>query len=405
MKAILALFVVKPLPQTVIGRTCLKTYPPEAARVYPTTRFYEANLFGIPLRVETLAYQEQDSVAAACATSALWSAFHGTGKLFQHTIPSPIEITKSATQNFLAEMRSLPNKGLTLEQMAHAVKNIGLEPFKIGVSNLEWLKASASGYMRAGVPVILAGHLADTSVTPSEHMGGHAVAITGYRTDDNGLKPWPGTSFHLKSAKISKLYVHDDQIDFDGKNVSINNVTYSSMWSSWKGKNGRGKIGDGRIIPEAVLIPLYNKIRIPYEVIFHTIFDFDGYISMQGSKNLLPINDILEWDIFLSQINDFKDEVFNSPFISENLRIEILTEKMPRYIWRAQASVNNAKVIELLFDATDIEQGNMLFKVLNLHDDLYSYLIGLSKDDAYKSSILGNPSYAIFDWLSKQDIP
>ena len=94
--AFLGFIVVKPLPQTIIGRTCLTTYPEEQGRSFPITRTYEANLCGLNLTVKSLAYQEQDRVAAACATSALWSVFHGTGKLFHHHIPSPVEITQAA---------------------------------------------------------------------------------------------------------------------------------------------------------------------------------------------------------------------------------------------------------------------------------------------------------------------
>jgi hypothetical protein len=94
----LGFIVIKPLPKTVIGRTCLKTYPSDGPRYFPITRSYTANLFGINLKVESsLAFQEQDTVVAACATSALWSIFQGTGKLFQHAIPSPSVITKAAT--------------------------------------------------------------------------------------------------------------------------------------------------------------------------------------------------------------------------------------------------------------------------------------------------------------------
>src|SRR5262249_17736969 len=98
-----------PLPRTIVGRTCLKTYPHDSRRDFPITRDYEANLFGMPLRVESLAFQEQDSVAAACATSALWSAFHGTGKQFQHPIPSPVEISKAATAHLPLDTRTFPN--------------------------------------------------------------------------------------------------------------------------------------------------------------------------------------------------------------------------------------------------------------------------------------------------------
>ena len=67
----LGFIVVKPLPETVVGRTCLKTYPGNGRRQYPIVRRYKANLFGTALQVDTLAFQEQDREVAACATSAL----------------------------------------------------------------------------------------------------------------------------------------------------------------------------------------------------------------------------------------------------------------------------------------------------------------------------------------------
>ncbi|MBF0308997.1 MAG: hypothetical protein HQL56_05685 [Magnetococcales bacterium] len=68
----LGFMVIKPLPKRMIGKTCLKTYGTEGSRYYVRSRSYQANLFGIPLTISnTLAFQEQDSVAAACATSAV----------------------------------------------------------------------------------------------------------------------------------------------------------------------------------------------------------------------------------------------------------------------------------------------------------------------------------------------
>ena len=112
-EAYLGFLVVKPLPKTPIGRTCLRTYPHDGRRFFPITRNYELSLYGIHLQVlGTLAFQEQDNVVAACATSALWSVFQGTGKLFHHPIPSPVGITKAATDQIPADSRNLPNKGL-----------------------------------------------------------------------------------------------------------------------------------------------------------------------------------------------------------------------------------------------------------------------------------------------------
>ncbi len=109
----LGFLVVKPIPETFIGRTCLRTYPPDGGRRhYPTKRKYSVHLFGLTLNVDSIAFQEQDKVVAACATSALWSAFQATGMLFHHSIPSPVEITQASTvaQDIEArdETRSIP---------------------------------------------------------------------------------------------------------------------------------------------------------------------------------------------------------------------------------------------------------------------------------------------------------
>jgi hypothetical protein len=137
----LGFIVVKPLPVTVIGKTCLKTYPPDGGRRhFPISRRYDAHLFGIPLAVDTLAFQQQDSVVAACASSALWAVFQGTGKLFHHHIPSPVEITRMALTNPQSEERTLPNKGLFPEEIACAIRQVGLEPFPMGVKTSTALK-------------------------------------------------------------------------------------------------------------------------------------------------------------------------------------------------------------------------------------------------------------------------
>lgn len=146
----LGFIIIKPLPQTIVGRTCLRVYEPDGGRRnYPSTRAYSVNLFGIELTIDTLAFQEQDRVAAACATSALWSAFHGSGHVFDHPIPSPVNITRSAVMGSLARARALPSKGLNIYEMIKAVQSVGLEPHVVGASDPHVLRATAYAYLQA----------------------------------------------------------------------------------------------------------------------------------------------------------------------------------------------------------------------------------------------------------------
>lgn len=375
----LGFIVVKPLPRTIIGRTCLTPYTSNPERRFLATRRYDVSLFGIPLFVISLAYQEQDKVAAACATSALWSIFQKTGKLYHHPILSPIEITKIATSDSFFRNRFIPSEGLTIEQMAHAIREVGLESFPINASDEYVLKSTTYAYMRFGIPIALAIHLVDAST--EEHQlfpngGGHAVAVTGFRLD-NGLaaRPVGETGFLSKASKITKLYVHDDQIgpfarmEFDGQRITLPTArggeTYNSLSTNWP--NLRGGDAGVRAIADTLLIPIYHKIRIPFEVVHKIIIDFDAIVEVYRRQNVIPVPQRLEWDIFLSSVNDLKEDVFKSS-ISHVNKLHLLTENMPKYLWRAAAYSDNNLILELLFDATDIEQGDFFIATI-AHND------------------------------------
>ena len=404
----LGFIVIKPLPKTIIGRTCLKTYSTGTGRYFPSTRSYDVNLFGFELKVESLAYQEQDQVAAACATSALWSIFHKTGLLFHHSFPTPIEITKSATLNLPAERRNLPNNGLTLEQMAHAIRNVGLEPFPVKTQNEYTLNSTIYAYLSAGIPVAMAVYLFDTSVTPHKPIsdGGHAIAITGYCMKDSPPPSHHGIGYLSKSSRIEKLYVHDDQVGpfarmaIDG--VPVNPQAGSpfslfSISSSWKGQDG--VIGSVRAVPQAVLVPLYHKIRIPYDVVEKIVMTFDSYLEVFRLQGYVPLEERVEWDIHLSNVNQLRTEILSSSELQDGFREETLTTKLPRFLWRAIGWVKNKPALELVFDATDIEQGNFFIRGITYKSELFAILKSLSLQPSIRSNVDRSFAKWIFEWF------
>ncbi len=65
--------VIKPLPVTFLGKTCLKAYSNDSndgSERHYIHRQYIANLLGIQFSVDSVAYQEQDKVVSACATTS-----------------------------------------------------------------------------------------------------------------------------------------------------------------------------------------------------------------------------------------------------------------------------------------------------------------------------------------------
>ena len=416
----LGFIVVKPLPETIFGRTCLKTYDDDPKRRhFPITRNYEANLFGIPLQVKSIAFQEQDTVVAVCATAALWSVFQATGMLFHHDILSPIEITKAATDHITPETRTLSRDGITLDQLAKAIREVDLEPYIANAYEEYPLQSSVFAYLNAGIPIILGFEIVDTSLpSPKPNsMGNHAVAVTGYSLGRKAPIPWGTAGFLSTASRIDKIYVHDDQIGpfarmvFDSKQVELRRLNttpgmVNSMLTSWKGKDK--VIGSGRAVPLSIIIPLYHKIRIPFETIHHAVSIFDGFIEYLRRNGKITHLDRLEWAIILVTTNKLKTDLHTSKTISNSARFETVTTSMPKYMWRAKAVSNDNEILDFLFDATDIEQGSFFLKAIEYDPKLSIVLREVTKEanalDPYRTDPELMPALKILEWYSEQPV-
>lgn len=397
-KGYLGFVVVKPLPETIIGRTCLKTYADDVSRRFPVLRTYNVSLFGIDLTVETLAFQEQDTAAAACATSALWSAFHGTGLLFQHPIPSPVAITQAGTSGVPDRDRAFPSHGLNIEQMADAIRSVGLEPYAVDVGDEEILKTTVLAYLRAGIPSILAVLL----FNGGQSVGGHAVTVGGYHLGPLAQRHYnPMSGMASLAGRVDKFYVNDDQVGpfarmlFDGRPVT----------DSITGKNYPFSVSTGwgptvRAVPMAVLVPLYNKIRIPFSAIQDAMVGFNELLKAMQMAGVATIPSDLEWDIQLTTVSRLKREIIDDARIDHRMRAQLLLKSWPRFIWRATAASSGTPLLDLFFDATDLEQGEFLLHAAEydprLGLDLRSFHAGLT--GAQQKYLACSPVGKIIAW-------
>lgn len=360
--------VVKPLPVTFIGRTCLLQYEPgDDDRQYPISRKYDVNLFGLKLYVDSLAFQEQDRVVAACATSALWSAFQGTGKMFQHAIPSPFVITKSATDAAPIWNRVMPNLGLSVTMMTHAIRHIGLEPFavyQIKDTNFHLLKSTVYAYLQAEIPVILGIHLQEKRLFGSNKaIDFHAVTIAGYSTGLKEPVPYQESEFLLRSTRIDTIYVHDDQVGpFARMYIGTDSLSTELMKDGEKDKIVAA--------PEVLLIPLYHKIRIPFITIHGIVNRFDQFFRGYMKKVPNGQNLKIEWDIYLTTVGKYKESLLKQGLDNSNELTRVLTHPLPKYIWIATASIGGVRQMDLLFDATNIEQGHLFIDAVQ-HTDYF----------------------------------
>ncbi|MDP2157450.1 MAG: hypothetical protein Q8K68_07065, partial [Nitrospirota bacterium] len=217
--------------------------------------------------------------------------------------------------------------------------------------------------------------------------------------------PVGSSGFLSKASRIDKIYVHDDQIgpfarmESDGVPVCLEKGNPEfSLSTSWRGSSG--VIGSARAVPVAILVPLYHKMRITYDVIERIVINFDSSVETFRSNGLIPqLGKRLEWDLFLSTINDLKEEILQSRDLDEAERIEVLTERMPRFVWRATAVIDKKPIVELVFDATDIEQGNFLIRAIRFDRPFFEILKSISNMPSIATIINNSFVSPIFGWI------
>lgn len=406
--AYLGFIVLKPLPLTVVGRTCLATYANKTGRHFPAGRAYNVNLFGVELKTKrTIAFQEQDRVVAACATSALWSAFHATSVLFDHQVPSPVEITRAATENFPTEHRSFPSVGLTSPMMARAIRTLSLEPFLVSAIDANILKSTLYAYLRAGIPTVLGIDLYRTKA-PHEHLGKHAVVVAGYNIEQDGPVADPIDNFQLKAFRIDKIFVHDDQVGPFAKMGFVHKCVpdyrtgelVEALSTSWSSSGADADSTSALAVPDILLAPLYHKIRIPFEAVSDAVRGFDTILSLVISKQ--KHEDVsFEWDIYLTTVNKLKTRVFSNreSVADTNLVTRTLLQTMPRYLWRATCYSGDDPVLDLLFDATDIEQGNYFIRCNTCDSEIQTILQEYGRSPAVQELLSGRREWEILSWF------
>jgi len=207
----LGFMVVRPLPNTPIGRTVLisrASYRDEYSyRTFRSTRRYRVHLAGIRLSVRGIAYQQQDQGTSACATTSLWSALQKSSTDNLRT-PSPAEITALATTYALPGGRALPSDGLVVAQMCEAVRGAGLAPYLYRHVDAQTTKDLLYLAIASGLPAVaLVKNLSRQDQDP-----GHAVTLVGGRIEVLRAEPPKGERYCSRATSLTALYVHDDRL-------------------------------------------------------------------------------------------------------------------------------------------------------------------------------------------------
>ena len=384
--------VIRPLPNAIFGRTVLKTYPESVTRKYPATRPYAANLYGAELTVDSLAFQEQDTVVAACATVALWSAFQKTSELFGSRRPTPAEITRLATASTF-HSRPMPSRGLSLAQMARAIKDVGLEPEVIEARPGVPMLSLIYGYLTFGIPVVLGIEI--------EGHGAHAVTVTGYSlTDSLHLTYEHENPPHLEpnriGLRIDQLFLHDDgfgpfvKVATVAQKLPVKQGSVIRFEGTWNLPSANGKKPKpAKLVPLYAIVPTYHKIRLTFLDVQPWIVGINS-VALQTMAN----RSASEWETCLISNSQLKHAVKDWGLGQAKLE-EMLYKPLPRFLWRATLRISRAPALELIFDATGIARSFSVVAAVFRHEGFREAM----KPVLQQASVRGRLSEAFTDLL------
>lgn len=412
----LGFVVIRPIPDTFIGRLCLKpyksliktTHQKSSSEYKLITTKQKAHLFGLELFVDTTPFIEQDTVVSECATSVIWTILSsGLGSASADYLPSLSTVTEIASSGNADGSKTFPNGGLTYQQVCVALKYYDLEPNVLPYSSLDDLKELIYAYVSSDIPIIVGGEILAELSPHSEaasHIskGRHFVSILGYHCDsnvDNGFLP----------HNIDKVYIHDDRIGpFVRLNLKesktarvlshkdeVNHLLELSLY----GKSPQ------LIKPEIIIIGLYHKIRLPYETIKNFFVSFCSHLDNLGkvripqlrsahntssagareklelSKHFKKLEETIEallnesnWEITLSNNVSIKKALSSNSnfytFNGSNEKSYFLIKSLPKYIWRIRFNKLGTEIVDILLDATSVPQSDTIIGVITYRKDV-----------------------------------
>ena len=318
----------------IVGRTLLDTYPKydgRDERVFIKNE-YRVSLFGIPLKIKTVPFQQQDHAVGACATIACWTAHFPLQYRFDIPSLSPVEVTEKSVL-FPSDARNFPSQGLTLNQMKYFFNSMGLDTefIKTDISDLGAFSSKddiiadvVKAYIPYGLPII-AGLYEIENRKPENY---HAVVISGYR-HNNG--------------KVKELYLHDDNIGpyhrvKPGKGNTFN------QWIDYNPDDG-----DTKWSIHSLFVPIYPKIRLDFGKIYSVFLNKKR--AFEKSQKAGIVNKKSRLELFLTDVKEYKEYLREKDIADKKV---ILTMHLPRFLWIIRAQYMEIPHYDLVYDGTAV---------------------------------------------------
>lgn len=397
-KYYLGYIVIRPIPTSFIGHTILKHYnykidasTYDQLRTYWATKEYSINFYGKKIKVNSLAFMSQDGNVAACATIAVWCMLQIAVENYSINIKSPYEITRDAGITVHNGNRLIPNTGLDPVSICVAITKSNLvteirefqsaDGTRIDNNANDRIKKLINAYSNIRLPIILG-----MKVPINGTYIGHAIAVCGFSTSPSNNSPPSLRSFFRSLRKddtivwraqnIDKLYAHDDQWGPYAKMDLVGNNEISSSWTLHTDEVVN-------CMPIAIIIPVFQKIRISYEEIESSTKGLNYFIHRELGYQL---NFKKSWDIKLHYSSDYKELVkysglLNPDIFKENeLLLNFLTTPLPKYIWVSTLYFGEYQIMDFIYDATGLRHTNCFLFSLCYYHEIFDAFISRLKE-------------------------
>ncbi|MFA0221659.1 hypothetical protein AB4476_19790 [Vibrio splendidus] len=367
----LGFIVIKPIPMTFIGRTCLKSPVDNFAENSKLiSRIYKANLFGLQLEVQAVAFQEQDQVVSACTSASIWCLLHG---LQIKPIKSPAQITQAATETSKV-INTFPNLGLSPVEIERALEYFSLRQYTVSPkgstqSDIQQLTEYIRTFVDSDIPLILGAEClglveldeveqpldATQANLPSKYreLGKHAVTVIGYELDDK--------------HELKKLIVHDDRegpytvLEFKNNYEAGNRGKLTALIES-------SQLAETNIstsfqckeimIYSSLIIGIDPRVRISFDIVSRTetklVTLLNEHFAALQQKSASASTPIIHTKTRLVRSCDYKQHIKENPYKN---KAAILTYCFPKYLWIIECEMNGEDSFDFIFDSSSLPQG------------------------------------------------
>ena len=382
-KNYLGFCVLRPI-QARLGRTVLKWYDDKEqnSRRISVKRKYKCHVAGIELKIEGLAWQQQDAGVGACATIALWSALQSSAFDDFHAIPTTAEITKAANKTIALGSRTFPSKSLNSFQLYEAIKELGLSPMvqsgdlvldKQKYFTKEQFMSSIASYIRSDYPVIILGRL----IRNNQYIGNHAVCTVGFRDRFDPMAF--SKTITLEDSLSEVLYIHDDNI---GPNARFKIITqeikkgvyYLVLHLEAPEYSQFTETDNYQIIPDTLVVATHNELRASPDQLYNTgllnvanpfyqIFK-DTLIQLSFGVRFIKLKDYIH--------NELGRLLQGNPENLSRIRLHLWERVRPMSLHLGLVRIGLAKssipLLDVLYDTTD--SNLQMFDYISYGDDI-----------------------------------